>query len=77
MDIAQKMLGRLGYRVRFCGSLAEFTARPGGFAVVISDLTMPGMNGLQLLGRARTLKASLLMAKPLGYRGLGQRSRRC
>lgn len=60
VEMALKMLGRLGYRARCCGSAeeawAEFTARPDEFAVVISDLTMPGMNGLQLLGRLREVR---------------------
>ncbi len=31
-------------------ALADFMARPQSFDVVLTDLTMPGMNGLELCG---------------------------
>jgi len=55
-----KILSRLGYRVsahdRAEKAWADYEAHPGEFAVVLSDLTMPGMNGLQLLARVRAAR---------------------
>ena len=47
-----KMLGRLGYGIEvFLSSaeaLKEFTARPSDFDLLITDLTMPGLDGKEL-----------------------------
>jgi len=52
LNIVKKMLERLGYRVvpRSNGreALEAFKADPNAFDVVITDLTMPGMTGIQL-----------------------------
>jgi len=57
----RKMFERLGYRVsahsRAEPALAEYRANPTDFALVFSDLTMPGMNGLQLLAAVQSLRA--------------------
>jgi CheY-like chemotaxis protein len=57
----RKMFERLGYRVsahlRAEPALAEYRANPADFALVFSDLTMPGMNGLQLLAAVQSLRA--------------------
>jgi two-component system, cell cycle sensor histidine kinase and response regulator CckA len=37
-------------------ALAEWSAAPDAFAVIVSDLTMPGMNGLQLLSRVHAMR---------------------
>ncbi len=59
-DLLQKILGRLGYRVsKFNHAEAawlDYAAQPDEFAAILSDLTMPAMNGLQLLGRVRELR---------------------
>jgi PAS domain S-box-containing protein len=51
-DVASKMLQRLGYRVITCTNpfeaLAQFSAQPGIFDLVIADLSMPGMNGVDM-----------------------------
>jgi CheY-like chemotaxis protein len=56
----RKMFERLGYRVsaheRAEEALAEYRASPADFSLVFSDLTMPGMNGLQLLAAVQTLR---------------------
>ncbi|MBE0617649.1 MAG: PAS domain S-box protein, partial [Proteobacteria bacterium] len=50
--VAHKILTALRYRVTACATGAEalgaFRARPGGFALVVTDYTMPGMSGLDL-----------------------------
>lgn len=55
----QQMLVQLGYRVlafdQPVRALAEFEADPGRFAVVFTDLTMPGCHGLQVLERVRAV----------------------
>ncbi|MGD9365628.1 MAG: ATP-binding protein [Desulfobacteraceae bacterium] len=52
VDIGQQMLERLGYRVTTRTSSIEalelFKAKPDRFDLVISDLTMPNMNGDKL-----------------------------
>lgn len=52
LNLVSKMLERLGYRVvpksDSLEALEVFRAKPDVFDVVISDLTMPGMTGIQL-----------------------------
>lgn len=56
-ELAPQMLGLFGYRVSVHTSAAEalkdFCARPGEFELVITDLNMPKMNGLQLAREIR------------------------
>jgi signal transduction histidine kinase len=58
--LAGKILRQLGYAVsihhRAETALAEWQAAPDAFAVIVSDLTMPGMNGLQLLGEVHAVR---------------------
>jgi len=60
LHAVRRMLTQLGYKVasfeRPEAALAEFLARPGEYAVVFTDLMMPGMNGLQLVRRIQALK---------------------
>jgi CheY-like chemotaxis protein len=51
-EVGQRLLGTIGYSACVFLSpeeaLHEFRCRPKDFALVITDLTMPGMNGLAL-----------------------------
>ncbi|PTX98586.1 transporter substrate-binding domain-containing protein [Opitutus sp. ER46] len=55
----RQALTQLGYRVtafsRAEEALAAYRARPDGFRLIITDLAMPGMNGLQFVSAVRTL----------------------
>ena len=50
-------LGREGYRARGCASPREALAalRGGGFDLLLADLGMPGMGGIDLIGEARQI----------------------
>lgn len=59
----RRILERLGYRVLLAGdgaeALALFRAHAGEVALVISDLRMPGMGGLELATRLRGERAAV------------------
>lgn len=61
LEPVREILLHLGYRVasfdRPLDAWDEFQARPDSFALVLTDLAMPGMNGLELAGRIRGLDA--------------------
>ncbi len=63
VNTVRKILLRLGYEVsahqRPDDALLEFETTPGRFALVLSDLTMPGSNGLQLATRVRARRPDL------------------
>lgn len=54
-----EVLTRRGYQTRVCHSGEEALAsyEPGGFTLVISDLNMPGVDGIELVRRIRELDA--------------------
>ena len=54
-------LGWLGYATESVGGAGEALARfrPGRYRVVVTDLSMPRMNGLQLVRRLRALEPGL------------------
>jgi two-component system sensor histidine kinase AtoS len=58
----ERMLGELGYRVQIVESaeqaLSVFT--PGAFAFALSDVNLPGMDGLEMLRRIKALDPSLV-----------------
>ena len=52
-ELLKKYLERLGYEVDAFNSaedaLARFESSPGQYSLVLTDLTLPGMNGEQML----------------------------
>ncbi|HEX2862054.1 MAG TPA: ATP-binding protein, partial [Lacunisphaera sp.] len=73
IETVRKVLQRLGYsvsaHVRADEAIAEFQAAPDRFALCLSDLTMPGLNGLQLAARLRALRPDLALVLVSGYWG--------
>jgi len=51
-EVTIQMIQRLGYRVKSMGdpqeAVKEFLRNPGAYDIVITDLTMPKMTGLQV-----------------------------
>jgi CheY-like chemotaxis protein len=70
-DLLKKYLERLGYTVDACTSpedaLAKFEANPQQYALVLTDLTLPGMNGEELLDRMRQRNPQLRAIISSGY----------
>lgn len=69
--LLERYLVRMGYVVEACddaeSGLARFTASPGDFALVVTDLTLPGMDGEQMLARMRELRPELGAVIASGY----------
>lgn len=61
--LATRMLKRLGYRVTAHTSAAraldDFVQRPSEFDAMISDLSMPGMSGIELARRVLGVRPDL------------------
>jgi DNA-binding NtrC family response regulator len=71
LDLLKKYLERLGYEVDSYGApeeaLLAFTPDPGRYALVMTDLTLPGMNGEQMIERMRALNPKLRAIVSSGY----------
>ncbi len=71
--IANRLLERLGYRVTAhthpTEALADFLKRPDDFDLVLSDLTMPQMTGLDLASRLLARRPDLPILLTSGYAG--------
>ena len=69
--VTSRMLQRLGYSVVALRSatdaLSVFRADPLAFDLVISDLTMPGLTGAQLVAEMRRLRANIPIILATGY----------
>ncbi len=72
--LGRLMLERLGYQVTMTTSpqeaLAAVRDHPGTFDLMITDLTMPVMDGTSLGRQVRRLEPSLRMVLTTGYSGL-------
>ena len=69
---ARKALGRLGYTVttftRSEEAYEAFRCAPGDFDLLVTDLTMPGMDGIRLAVQMRTLRPDLPVVLCTGRR---------
>ena len=71
LDLLSRYLGRLGYRVETCGNaedaLALFQAGPERFSLAITDLSLPSLNGEELIERMRERRPGLPAIITSGY----------
>jgi len=71
VGLLQKYLERLGYEVEPCltpaDALARFEADPARFALVLTDLTLPGMRGDEMINRMRLRVPTLRAVIASGY----------
>jgi PAS domain S-box-containing protein len=67
----QRLLSRLNYQVvtsnSACAALKLFDEDPARFALVITDLTMPDMNGLELARQLRAVRQNVPVILTSGY----------
>lgn len=68
-EMMSAVLAARGFEVRVCHSGEEALARyqPGTFDLLISDLVMPGMNGIELVRRVRQLDARQCIVMITGF----------
>jgi len=66
-----RYLERRGYEVELHGTpeaaLAAFTAEPAKFDMLVTDLSLPGMNGEELIGQVRRKNPKLPAVIASGY----------
>jgi CheY-like chemotaxis protein len=69
--LASRMLKRLGYQVEAHTSavlaLEDFRRRPADFDLVLTDLAMPGANGLELASAILSLRPDIPVLLATGY----------
>jgi len=70
-ELLKKYLQRLGYQVEACthpdAALALLDANPERYALLVTDLTLPTMDGEELLQRSRELAPALRAIIVSGY----------
>ena len=70
-QVVTRVLGRAGYRVLTAKdgaeALALFSERPEDFQLLLSDAVMPGMGGIDLLGKIRAVRPQLPVVLMSGY----------
>jgi DNA-binding NtrC family response regulator len=71
VDLLKKYLERMGYEVDACTSPEEaltlYQADPQRYALVLTDLTLPGINGEEMLDRMRASYPGLKAIVSSGY----------
>jgi PAS domain S-box-containing protein len=76
VTMARRLLTRLGYRVTAFTdpwkALARVEADPGAFDLILTDLTMPELTGLDIAERVRALRSDLPVVLFTGYSGVIQ-----
>jgi len=70
-DLLRRYLQRAGYEAEaFSGpdeALRRFESDPGHFSLLVTDLTLPGLNGEELIDRMRALNPALRAIILSGY----------
>ena len=70
-DLTSDILTELGYEVELAASgpeaLERYAAEPGKFEIVILDIIMPGMNGLETFRRLREIDPNARVLLSSGY----------
>jgi DNA-binding NtrC family response regulator len=71
LDLLKKYLERLGYEVDACltpaDALRRFEANPSAYAIVLTDLTLPGMKGDAMIDQMRAIDPKLRAIVASGY----------
>ena len=71
LELLSRYLGRLGYEIKTSGdaedALALFQAEPDRFSMAITDLSLPSLNGEELIERMRQLRPGLPAIITSGY----------
>ena len=74
LEMLQTMLSRMGYQVTGCltglEALILFNSDPDYFQLVITDLTMPQMTGIQLSQKLQSIKPDIPIILCTGFSGL-------
>jgi len=71
LDLVRRYLGRLGYQVETCedglSALALLQAEPERFSMAVTDLSLPDVNGEELIDRMRKIRPGLPAIITSGY----------
>jgi len=71
VDIGTEMLQRQGYKITSCTrsveALALFKAKAGCFDLVLTDMTMPNLTGIQLAGRFLAIRPDIPIILCTGF----------
>ena len=71
VKMEQKMLERLGYRITVrtgsIDALEAFKANPDSFDLVLTDMTMPNMTGVQLAGEIKKIRPDMPVILCTGF----------
>jgi DNA-binding NtrC family response regulator len=71
LDLLKRYLERLGYEVEACltpaDALKSFAADPSRVSLVLTDLTLPGMKGDEMIAQMRAIAPKLRVIIVSGY----------
>jgi len=71
LEAMRRLLELLGYTVTACSSAVDafekFSASPDGFDLLITDMTMPEMTGVELTGKILQVRSDLPVVMVTGY----------
>jgi signal transduction histidine kinase len=73
VQVLKQLLTRAGYHVSAYNNpqevLNDFLSRPADISLILTDLTMPGMTGLELAGKVHEVRPDLPMIIATGFGG--------